>query len=238
MLERWQAAVRPQLARRPRLRVVDVGAGTGLFAAAWPAWGPQPVAGGPGQVTVVAVEPNLAMIQAAPAGIRYVRAVAEHLPLADRSVDALWLSTVLHHFTDLDQAIAECVRVLRPDGCVLVRTFLPGRTEITWLGAFPGQAKALARFPDLDVLSTRFQAHGLTVSHVDEVLEEVWTFAESADWVERMRHADSMLTALTDTEVAQGVRTMRARPTWLARNELSLVVFRPHAPASTPPILE
>ena len=36
----------------------------------------------------------------------------------------------------------------------------------------------------------RPQRHDLVVSHVSEILEGVWSFAESADWVERMRHAD------------------------------------------------
>jgi ubiquinone/menaquinone biosynthesis C-methylase UbiE len=216
VLDRWRAAVLPHVPGRP-LRVVDVGAGTGMFAAAWPGWAP---------ATVVAIEPNQAMIRAGHRGVRYVRAIAEDLPVASGSVDVAWVSTALHHFADVPRAIAECVRVLRDPGCVLVRTFLPGRTEITWVGAFPRHAKALTRFPDLDQLADVFGAHGLVPNHVGEVFEEVWTFAESADWVERMRHADTMLTAFTDDEVAEGVRTLRAQPTRQARNELSLVVFR------------
>jgi hypothetical protein len=41
-----------------------------------------------------------------------------------------------------------------------------------------------------------------------------------------MRHADSMLTALTDEEVAQGVDKLRSTPTRMGRLELSLFVFQ------------
>jgi SAM-dependent methyltransferase len=215
VLDRWGVAVLPHLPARP-LRVVDVGAGTGIFAAAWPNWT---------RADVVAVEPSQGMIGSGQPGLRYVRAVAEHLPLATASVDVAWISTALHHFTDQRRAVAECVRVLRPDGCVMVRTYLPGRTEITWLEAFPWAPKALARCPGLDRLIELFAPHGLVVSEVAEVLEGVWTFAESADWVERMRHADSILTALSDEEIADGLRTLRTEPTRRARTELSLIVF-------------
>lgn len=219
VLDRWRDAVLPHLPDQP-LRVADIGAGTGIFAAAWPGWAP---------ASVVAVEPNHAMIQAGQPGVRYVRGVAERLPLRTGSVDVAWVSTALHHFVDLRRAAAECVRVVRRTGCILVRTFLPGRTELTWMGAFAGYAKALDRFPDLDQLGELFAGHGLVASHVEEVAEESWTSARLADWVERMRHADSMLTALDDGEIAEGVRTLRSAPDRLARTVLSLVVFRPQA---------
>lgn len=220
VLNRWRDAVLPHLPDHP-LTVADIGAGTGIFAAAWPGWAP---------ARVVAVEPNQAMIRAGPPGVRYVRAVAERLPLRTGSVDVAWVSTALHHFIDLRRAVSECGRVVRRTGCILVRTFLPGRTELTWMRAFAGYAKALNRFPDLNQLRDQFARCGMVASHVGEVDEESWTLARLADWVERMRHADSMLTALTDAEIADGVRRLRSRPDRLARTTLSLVVFRPSRP--------
>ncbi|MGH9212659.1 MAG: hypothetical protein ACRD2C_18620 [Acidimicrobiales bacterium] len=41
-----------------------------------------------------------------------------------------------------------------------------------------------------------------------------------------MRHADSMLTALTDDEVATGVQRLRATPNEPAVLDLSLIVLR------------
>jgi ubiquinone/menaquinone biosynthesis C-methylase UbiE len=54
VLDHWGEAVRPYLPSGP-MRVVDVGAGTGIFAAAWPRWT---------DATVVAVEPSVAMVAA------------------------------------------------------------------------------------------------------------------------------------------------------------------------------
>ena len=52
VLDRWGAAVRPHLPSRPGLRVLDLGAGTGIFARAWPSWT---------SCEVVAVEPAAGM---------------------------------------------------------------------------------------------------------------------------------------------------------------------------------
>lgn len=209
VLDRWAAAVRPHLPSPP-IRVADVGAGTGIFATVWPRWT---------AATVVAVEPSTEMIKAGDRAVRYVRGAAERLPLRDGSLDVAWLSTSLHHFADLGRAAAEIGRALRDDR----------RTEIGWWARFPGwsraTAKVLAGVYSVDQIEAVFGVHGFAVSHVCEVDEGTSTFAESADWVERMRHADSFLTALSDAEVDEGVRRLRAEPDRTSRNELSLVVL-------------
>ncbi len=46
-----------------------------------------------------------------------VAAFGSELPLADASVDVVYCRQVLHHLIpDLDRALAECARVLRPGG--------------------------------------------------------------------------------------------------------------------------
>ena len=159
VLDRWAAAVRPYLPPGP-VRVVDVGAGTGIFAAAWPRWTP---------ATVVAVEPSAAMVRAGGEagaaerpGVSFVRGVAESLPVRDESADIAWVSTALHHFADLGQAVGELARVLRRRGRVLVRTYAPDRTDIGWLRAFPGRAKWEARCHTEDQLAAIFRPTGST----------------------------------------------------------------------------
>jgi SAM-dependent methyltransferase len=156
------------------------------------------------------------------------------LPLRDACADVVWVSTALHHFADVHRAVHEFARVLGPGGRVLVRTYAPGRTEITWLDEFPGRAKWEARCHTEQQLVETFRPHGFDLTDTRDVLEWTETYADSADWVERMRDADSMLTALTDEEIADGLRNLRSTPTRLVRLELTLFVFtrRPREPST------
>jgi ubiquinone/menaquinone biosynthesis C-methylase UbiE len=52
--------------------------------------------------------------------LRVVRGVAEALPLPDDTFDVVWIRDVLVHVASLTDAFAECARVLRPDGVVLL----------------------------------------------------------------------------------------------------------------------
>jgi SAM-dependent methyltransferase len=218
VIDRWGEAIRPSLPSGP-LDVVDAGAGTGIFAAAWPRWAP---------ASVVAVEPAAAMVRVAdrvdPA-VRFVRGVAEALPLRERRSDVVWVSTALHHFADVDQAVGEFARVLRHGGRVLVRTYVPGRTEVTYVEEFPGRSKWTRRFHDEEELLNLFGAHGLELITIREVLEGTETYAASAEWVSRMRNADSVLTALSDEEITEGLAILRANPGRIGRLELTLLAF-------------
>lgn len=220
VLARWARAVRPHLPPGP-CRVIDVGAGTGIFAAAWPRWT---------AATVVAVEPSSAMMRtgrAAHPAVGYVRGVAEALPLPDGCADVVWVSTALHHFADVDRAIAELGRVLGRAGRLLVRTYLPGRTEFVWARAFSTSARAKweGRVHRQHQLASMFGAAGFVLTAVDDVVEQNETYGDAADWIERMRHADSLLTALTDDEVAEAVARLRSAPATIGRSELTLLVF-------------
>jgi SAM-dependent methyltransferase len=218
VLDRWAGAVRPHVPPSAS-RVVDVGAGTGIFAEAWPHWVP---------VSVIAVEPAMAMVRAAnrsdPA-VTFIRAVAEDLPFSDGGVDVVWASTSLHHFADGNRAVGEFARVLRPGGRVLVRTYVPGRTEVSFAKEFPGRSKWERRFHDEDQLVALFGACDFDLVDVKDVLEWTETYAASADWVSMMRHADSMLTALSDEEIARGLDVLRAQPNRIGRLELTLLIF-------------
>jgi ubiquinone/menaquinone biosynthesis C-methylase UbiE len=216
-LDRWGRAVGPHLPAGGRVRVADVGAGTGIFAAVWPAWGAS---------SVVAVEASAAMAAHGRRAAAYVLGVAEGLPLAADSIDVVWLSTTFHHFADKAAAVAEIDRVLAPGGVVLIRTFLAERAQQSYFRLYPGIDKALRLCPDVAWFSRWFSPAGFAVRHVEDLRDVETTYGEAADWVERMRHADSMLTALTDDEVATGVRRLRATPDEPTGLDLSLLVLR------------
>ena len=55
-----------------------------------------------------------------PRGVRFVQASMSRLPLRDGTFDFVWCRDMLVHLTDLDAAMRECSRVLRPSGKMLV----------------------------------------------------------------------------------------------------------------------
>ena len=90
--------------------VLDLAAGTGKFTRLLV----------PSGATVLAVEPVEGMRQrfvAAVPGVPMVAAVAEALPIASRSLDAVTVAQAFHWF-DADRAFGEFARVLRPRGRV------------------------------------------------------------------------------------------------------------------------
>ena len=112
-MERGIAEHRRRLLAGLRGTVVEVGAGDGMNFGRYP----------PEVDSVVAVEPEphlrdlaRARAQQVSASVEVVDGVAEALPLADGSADAAVASLVLCSVTDLDQALAELFRVVRPGG--------------------------------------------------------------------------------------------------------------------------
>lgn len=94
-------------------RVIEVGAGNGRSFPHYPA-----------TVTeVVAVEPDatlreraLAAVTSAPVRVQVVEGLADSLPAEDGSFDAAVVSLVLCSVPDVDHALAELARVLKPGG--------------------------------------------------------------------------------------------------------------------------
>ncbi|CAN5587143.1 hypothetical protein BH10ACT7_BH10ACT7_15310 [soil metagenome] len=88
--------------------VVDLGAGTGKFTRSLVGAG----------LTVIAVDPDTAMLQKLVANLPAVRAIpgtAEVIPLPDASVDAI-VAAQAWHWVDTARAVREAARVLKPGG--------------------------------------------------------------------------------------------------------------------------
>jgi ubiquinone/menaquinone biosynthesis C-methylase UbiE len=108
--------LRRELLSAARGRVVEIGAGTGLNAALYPH----------GISELVLTEPDAAMrkklarrLHSRGHDARIVDAPAEHLPLADASVDTVVSTLVLCTVPDPEGTLNEIARVLRPGGQVL-----------------------------------------------------------------------------------------------------------------------
>jgi SAM-dependent methyltransferase len=206
-MESWRAAIAPWVpggvvGRSP---VLDLGAGTGQFAAAIAGWF---------GVEVVAVEPSGGMrAQAARAhphpGVRWVAGVGERLPLGGGACAWAWVSTVVHH---LERAGVELRRVVRPGGRVLVRQAFPGRMDAITLYAryFPGVARALVvggGLPSVERVSAAFATAGFRTEALQRVGQvSATSLAAYRDKV-RLR-ADTGLALLPDEEFAAGLAAL------------------------------
>lgn len=199
-LDRWRHAVGQHLRRRAGTTVLDLGAGTGAWAGAFTDWF---------GVRVVGVEPAEAMRSRA-AHRPLLAGDAAALPLRDSTLDAAWLSTMIHHVPDLDAAARELRRVLRPGAPVLIRSPFPGRHQrIALFRWFPEAVRVLRRYPDLARVRSAFAAAGFPVSSVEPVAQT--TAASLAELAERLeRRAHTPLQLITDEEYADGLARLRA----------------------------
>ena len=98
--------------------VVDVGAGTGIASRAF-------LASGARHVFALEPDPSDEVGQGAirrlgcALSIDIVSAYAEQIPIASGAVDVVYARQVLHHTRNLEAAVAECARLLRPGGYFL-----------------------------------------------------------------------------------------------------------------------
>lgn len=211
-LSDWREAVRRHLRPSPGMTLVDIGAGTGQFAAAFSEWF---------GLRVVAVEPSAAMrdqIVRTPA-VQVLEGRATALPLPDGSADAAWLSLVIHHIPDLAAAAHEIRRVLRPGAPVLIRQGFPDRYEpagnLRWdaieiVRWFPETARTAGTFPSLTTTRAAFAAAGF---HQEALLQIRETYpAGLADFlgrVDTLRRADTTMRSLTEDEFRRGRERLR-----------------------------
>ena len=116
----------------PRLRVADIGTGTGILALELAELG----------LDVVGLDLSAGMLETArqkwnavqsdsPGSVEFREGDAHALPLDDASVDATFAHMVLHSLAEPAQAIDEMARVVRPGGRIVIVDFLPH--EHTWM---------------------------------------------------------------------------------------------------------
>lgn len=199
-LASWRTAVARHLPTTAGARLLDLGAGTGTWAAAFRAWY---------GLDVVAVEPSAAM--RARAGYRrMVAGVADALPLAAASLDGAWISTVIHHLPDLPVVAAELRRVLRPGAPVLIRSVFAGRVGgISLFRWFPEALRVVETYPSVADICAAFEAVGFAPVALEPVPQvSAPSLRAAADGLRRSAHTPLLL--LDDAEFARGLGRMRA----------------------------
>ena len=131
----WKSEMVASLKPRPGQRLLDVAGGTGDIALrALPRLLRLGEAASGGAVVcdvserMLAIGRARALDQGILAGVEWLCADAERLPVADRSIDLYTIGFGLRNVTHIDRALSEARRVLKPGGRFLCLEFTP---EIT-----------------------------------------------------------------------------------------------------------
>jgi SAM-dependent methyltransferase len=218
-LAAWRAAITRYLDPRPGIRLLDLGSGTGMWARAFTEWY---------DIDVIAVEPSEAM-RASSLHSPVIPGDAEHIPLDDGSVDAAWMSTVIHHIPDLARAARELRRVVRPGGLVLIRSAFAGRHDaITLFRYFPEAVRILDTYPSVQDTEAAFATAGFTMTGLEQVRQlTASSLQEAATTLQRKAHTPLQL--ISDAEFAAGLARLRQAAETAAGpviDALDLLVFQ------------
>ena len=192
--------------------VLNVGAGAGSY---------EP------PTCIMAVEPSQRMIEQRPPGIaRCIRAVAEHLPLADKSFDGSLASMTIHHWKDVRAGLAEMRRVTRKR--MVLFTWDPEFEANYWLmrDYFPAILELdRPRFPTLRALEAML--HRIDVQTVpisadcqDGFIGAFWKRPEAFLDPDVVR-GNSAMAQLDPQKLQDGIGRLRAdlrTGAWLRRN--------------------
>ena len=180
----WKAELIDWLSPRPGELLLDVAGGTGDIAFRYLGR-----AGNEARAIVCDLTPAMlsvgrdrAIDRGIVAGIEWVAGDAQALPLADRSVDAYTIAFGLRNVTDIDRALAEARRVLKPGGRFICLEFsqvvLPLLKQLydlysfrvlPWMGrivagdqdSYVYLVESIRRFPAQAALVERIGAAGL-----------------------------------------------------------------------------
>jgi ubiquinone/menaquinone biosynthesis C-methylase UbiE len=195
--------------------ILDIGCGTGRYSAALAAHF---------NARVIAVDPSEKMLaearKKATEGVRYERASAESLPLPDASIDMVFMSMVLHHFDDPDQAVRECRRVLRQGGTVCLRAATIERIgTYPYVSFFPRSSAILNNdLQSQTAIETIFASAGF-----QPVCHELIRSEAAGSWfayADKLAfRADSILTQLSDQEFEAGLAALREHAVTAPLNE-------------------
>jgi len=135
-------------------RYLDVGCGTGNYTHALSEAG----------LDLSAIDPStgmLALARAKQAREIWIAATAEALPFPDGTFDGAYTTLAIHHFSDLETAVAEIFRVLR-QGRYVMFTSDPEQMRGYWLNHyFPEMmARSTAKMPTIERVEAALRQAG------------------------------------------------------------------------------
>lgn len=165
------------------------------------------------------------------AGVAYVRATAEAIPLDNEAIDTIFISMAFHHFADPSRVAQECRRVLAPDGRLLLRAGTKDRVPAyPYVPFFPTSVSLLdARLPAMATIEDTFRGAGFRLERFELVVQEIApTLSAYADKL--AAGGDSILASLSASDLRNGLVGLRdhaaAADPLVVREPIDFFVFR------------
>ena len=187
----------------PESRALDVGCGTGNYAAALTT---------ATRCRISGVDPSERMLDRARNAARWeslLQGSAENLPFANGSFDVVMTTDVIHHIGNRDAYFQEAARVLRPGGHIITVTDshddIPRRRPLS--SHFPETVDVeLRRYPPVPLLLTEMARTGFDEVHLTQVEVEY----DLADIQAYRDHAFSSLHMVEEDAFRRGIARLEA----------------------------
>ena len=207
VLDLWMNVVSSHLKGQRIDSILDLGCGTGRFSEALAIRFDAKVTG---------IDPSKKMLEQAERKlrdhrIRYEVGRGESIPLADNSVDLIFMSMIFHHFDDPKLAARECRRVLRNGATGFLRAGIRERiSSYPYVDFFPESRPILEEcLPTSTFVREVFEAAGFSTVAMEVVTQQIArNYAVYADKL--AVGADSVLASLSPGEFASGMQRLRS----------------------------
>ena len=206
-LQLWMKIVASCAGNQPINTILDLGCGTGRFSEALAAHF---------DARVIGLDPSTKMLDQAQKKLRDVRVqyqsgCGEAIPLADGSVDLIFMSMSFHHFTDAKAAAGECRRVLRDGGTAVLRTGMRERIpSYPYVEFFPTSRPIMGDvLPTVAFVKEVFESAGFSTVSADIITQQI--APDLATYTDKLSAgADSVLAQLSEADFNAGIAAMRA----------------------------
>jgi len=226
-LDLWMNVVSSFVKKDHVKTILDLGCGTGRFSEALAVHF---------DAEVIGIDPSKKMLEQAQAKRRdtrvsYQKGNAEAIPLADDSVDLVFMSMVFHHFDNPALVARECARVLRDRAKAFLRAGSRERiSSYPYVDFFPASRAILeADLPTVSSMRETFASARFTTSAADVIVQEI---APNYDvYAEKLSAgADSVLARLSKSQFEAGLAAMRSHSarvgTQAVSEPIDILVFR------------